>query len=339
METRPLFILGAGFSKAITNGIMPLLNELTDDIVNVLKHSDQDDIYRYWKKYIEEPNIGNIRNATNHNFEDIMTFLSSKFAYETYIDEHLKYILYQRVTEVIVEIFQRKNLEKEISHERYLIDFAHFLKHEKADIFTFNYDLVLEYLLAKVTNDELYHNHPSTYFEKWYRIKKMPSYYNDNLEKYRTHTKNILTIYKLHGSINWLYDKSSPTGIRVSSSFIPSEYAQGLDYLLVPPTMLKNFSFQTDLLNFQWQNFREKLKQAEKIYIIGYSIPQTDVATRYILQTHLNSSSEIFIVTLKPTIDIQDSWYNLFAEQDQKKKLHIIDDGFNKNAMKKMGII
>ena len=336
METRPLFILGAGFSKAITNGVMPLLNELTDDIVTALKYNDQDDVYQYWEKYIEKPNIGNIKGKGLHNFEDIMTFLSSNFPYETYIDEHLKYILYQRITEKIVDIFQEKHLNKEISGEQYLFDFANFLKKNHADIFTFNYDLVLEYLLAKVTRNEGYHKHRSTYFERWYKIKKMPSYYNDGLEKYRTHTKDVLTIYKLHGSINWLYDKSSPTGIRVTTPFISSEYTQGLDYLLVPPTLLKNFSFQTDLLNYQWQEFRQKLLSAEKIFVIGYSIPKTDLATYYALKTCVQPNCQVYIVAKAPSANKKKEWEQLFKQQ---KKLSIFEEGLDEKTLKEIGLI
>lgn len=207
------------------------------------------------------------------------------------------------------------------------------MHNERAEIFTFNYDLVLENILAQSLN---YPNHD---FDPIYTIKTMDnrntSFFNNDARDY---WRKSIKLYKLHGSINWLYDLDFQNGVRIVSSHTLPEYRQGLQCLIVPPTMLKNFELKTKLLDFQWHVFKDDLTQASKLYIIGYSIPFTDVATRFVLQTQLNPECEIFIVTLKPMLDIEQGWYDLFALQNKSGNLHILESGFNEGSIKKIGL-
>lgn len=340
MEEKEIFILGAGFSRAIAGDSMPLLHELTKEISEGITSGADNDIKNIWDQYIVQPNIGNIRSIEKQdpdknrsNFEDIMTFLSSEFAYEDYKDQHLKAILYRYITDLIVKIFERKNQEKSILQAPWLRNFAKRLHNERAEIFTFNYDLVLENLLAQSLN---YPNHD---FDPIYTIKTMDNsntnFFNNDARDY---WRKSIKLYKLHGSINWLYDPDFQNGVRIVSSHTLPEYRQGLQCLIVPPTMLKNFELKTKLLDFQWHVFKEKLAQTTKLYIIGYSIPFTDVATRFVLQTQLNPECEIFIITLKPMMDIEQGWYDLFALQNKSGNLHILESGFNEDSIKKIGL-
>ncbi|MBP5429356.1 MAG: hypothetical protein J6Y25_00495 [Elusimicrobiaceae bacterium] len=336
MSKKEVLILGAGFSRAVAGKSMPLLHELTKDINKKIICGDQE-IRHIWQKYIVGPNIGNIKsvdtNTNNSNFEDIMTFLSSNFAYEDYKDEHLKAILYRYITDLIVEIFEKKNLEKELLHEPYVRNFCQYLHSERPDVFTFNYDLVLENLL--------YQNIPgaSNVFDPMYSIKKMDLITSPFSSYEEEFWCNSLKIYKLHGSINWLYDPKFPNGIRITTTKTIPGYKQGLQTLLVPPSMLKNFVFNTKLLDFQWQMFRKKLNEITRLYVIGYSIPTTDVATRYAFQTQLNSKCRIFIITQDKSKTKQHEWEELFAIQNARNQLHIIDTGFNKESLEKIRII
>jgi len=355
MEEKEIFILGAGFSRAIARNIMPSLNGLTKEIAEGISSSSEQDIKNMWQQYIVQPNIGNIRsindpnpNKNQSNFEDIMTFLSSDFAYENYKDQHLKAILYRYITDLIVKIFERKNQEKSILQAPWLHEFAKHLHNERSEIFTFNYDLVLENLLARENNLDI------RGCEAIYSVKNMGNPYFQEYTLQVNNQTNIVTIeenpmrewkqgwhiklYKLHGSINWLYDPDFQNGVRVVSSHTPQEYKQGLQCLIVPPTMLKNFELKTKLLDFQWHVFKEKLAQATKLYIIGYSIPKTDIATRYIIQTQLNPECEVFIINYNPEADIEEGWCKLFSSQHKNENLHILKNGFNEDSLKDIGL-
>lgn len=330
MANQELFILGAGFSFAVTNGVMPLLNGLTEELLDELYLEDEADLQQLWYRYIETPNIGNVQTPKESNFEDIMTFLSAKFAYEDYKDEHYKAILYQYITERLVAIFEMKNIQKEVKNDNFLLKFAHYLRDTKADIFSFNYDLVLENLLRKIPNS-------SDVFDPLYTIRRTNSSESRAwLDSKDLFWKNSLKIYKLHGSINWMYDPEYPAGVQVVTSNTLAEYKNGLHYLLVPPTILKNFGIRNNLLDLQWQEFSEKLKYAKKIYIIGYSIPKTDIATYYALKNRVQADCQVFIISPKPK---KNEWKQLFKKQHQKKHLHIIQDEFNENSFNQLNLL
>lgn len=330
---KELFILGAGFSYAVTNGTMPLLNGLTKELVDNLKLEKDEDLFQLWQEYVLNPNIGNVQNPNKSNFEDIMTFLSSKFAYETYKDEHLKAVLYQYITERIVAILQMINLEKEISNDHYLLQFASYLRNTKADIFSFNYDLVLENLLSKIPGS-------SRIFDPLYIIKGSLAFLSGTFcDSASLFWRDSLKIYKLHGSINWMYDPDTPTGVEIVTSETLPEYYRGLHYLLVPPTILKNFVFRNNLLDIQWQEFREKLRLAEKIHIIGYSIPKTDIATYYALKTCVQPKCIVNMVVKNPSKTQIKGWKELFDKQEKQKTFNLFEQGFNENSIRNLGLI
>ena len=330
---KELFILGAGFSYAVTNGTMPLLNGLTKELVDNLKLEEDEDLLQLWQEYVVNPNIGNVQNPNKSNFEDIMTFLSSKFAYETYKDEHFKAALYQYITERIVAILQMINLEKEISNAPHLLQFANYLRKTKADIFSFNYDLVLENLLLKIPGS-------SRIFDPLYTIKGALAFLSGTFcDSASLFWRDSLKIYKLHGSINWMYDPDTPTGVQIVTSKTLPEYCRGLHYLLIPPTILKNFVFHNNLLDIQWQEFREKLCLAEKIHIIGYSIPKTDIATYYALKTCIQPKCIVNMVVKNPTKAQIKGWKELFDKQEKQSNLNLFEEGFNENSLQELGLV
>lgn len=195
MEEKEIFILGAGFSRAIAGDSMPLLNGLTTEISKGITSGSDNDIKNIWDQYIVQPNIGNIRSIeekdpdkNRSNFEDIMTFLSSDFAYEDYKDRHLKAILYRYITDLIVKIFERKNQEKSILQSSWLHNFAKHLHNERSEIFTFNYDLVLENLLARENNLDI------RGCEAIYSVKNMGNPYFQEYTLQVNNQTNIVTI-------------------------------------------------------------------------------------------------------------------------------------------------
>lgn len=316
------FILGAGFSKAITD-TMPLLNGLSQEIKDKIDITQDEDIKHFWNDFIVKNNIGNIQDKDTANFEDILTYLSTTFTYENYKEIGLKNILYEYIKEQIVEIFKEKNVDKKITDQSYLKDFLNYLVDTKTNVCTFNYDLVLENSFKKIKP-----NVKDNHFKDLYIIQKIDtglmSFFS---EENADILKNSIKIYKLHGSINWLYDKNAQNGIRVISDRTLPEYKLGLSPLIVPPTISKNFSPLTPLLNIQWYKFREELENADKIYIIGYSIPKTDIATYYALKTLIKPGTKIVIVN---KIDENDEkvkeWKVLFSKQN----LEFCFEGFTK---------
>lgn len=55
--------------------------------------------------------------------------------------------------------------------------------------------------------------------------------------------------------------------------------------LIIPPVAEKSRFYANQTIRSLWSRAREHLKQAEEIYVVGYSLPDTDLTTRLLLQT------------------------------------------------------
>ncbi|MCH7761585.1 hypothetical protein IIA15_09350 [candidate division TA06 bacterium] len=171
--------------------------------------------------------------------------------------------------------------------------FFELVKHMREDsndfpcsILTFNYDIVLDYTFR--------------YFDIYYCLSEKPS-------------NSRLKILKLHGSLNWgwcdkcneimscdlqkytsnrelyvnrLYKEGIrsteiPIGTKISKFKHPRCKNPLKGPVLVPPTWNKT-EYHTSLSNV-WRQAAKELSEAENIFIIGYSFPETDLFFKYLL--------------------------------------------------------
>lgn len=116
-----------------------------------------------------------------------------------------------------------------------------------------------------------------------------------------------VNLFKLHGSINWvyserdkcpehwdlrdanahqqnfLYETSDIVRYRLSPNlnlFRQSENGEPTLPLIIPPTF--NKGAENSYLNQVWSSAAEALKEAENIIVIGYSLPETDQFFKYL---------------------------------------------------------
>ena len=163
-------------------------------------------------------------------------------------------------------------------------------------IITLNYDLVLEEALRNLripfnyglpTKDIVFD--PSAFW-----IKRR--YYRDSVE-----------ILKLHGSLNWVapmekprllplkgipsLDRLDAAAIYSMAVYIFGSYVNilkaGKIPLLLPPTWRKTFGMQ---LSVVWRRALASIQQADRIVVVGYSFPETDLHIRYLLAAGLMTS-------------------------------------------------
>lgn len=145
-------------------------------------------------------------------------------------------------------------------------------------IITFNYDLVVEAILASMNMDVDYKLNPSESI-------------TENTEK--------VTLLKLHGSMNW-YKKKIEKGGKISSKItavpilnktmstdekmkffsvngsgdIETRFSENLESIIVPPVWNKS-SYHQEIKEI-WREAALALSNASHIYCLGYSLPQTD---------------------------------------------------------------
>jgi len=199
--------------------------------------------------------------------------------------------------------------------------FAQFLqqywkshKDEAPTIITFNYDVALEYAL---------------------HTEHEPYEYCLNEE----HIPNAIPLYKLHGSVNWGVDEKNgsiqswemkdilkangtvqPRNAKHSSLIVARNLQKRLKLpiahlagpILVPPTWSKGEYHAR--IGVIWQKAAKELSEAEAIYVIGYSLPDTDMFFRFLfaLATHSESSIRRFWV-FDPSETVKDRFLSMLG--------------------------
>lgn len=199
---------------------------------------------------------------------------------------------------------------------------------------TFNYDLALDYALQYYGSVGMNYCLPES--------ANPPSY----------------PYLKLHGSINWgfcqeckkvipvLFDEvpvgfldpeTSYVHYRLASEFSTKKHCGQLiggPPVIVPPTWNKT-GYHNDLA-MVWRKASEELASAENIFVIGYSLPQTDLFFRYLFALGTESVTRIkrFWV-FNPDQRIESNFRDLISRSIESKFKFISgEDGKFENSIK-----
>jgi SIR2-like domain len=104
-------------------------------------------------------------------------------------------------------------------------------------------------------------------------------------------------LYKLHGSLNWLYCPScQQLDVTIGQKGVHYIYEEGSDVacpdcqsrydpLIITPTLLK--TYDNILLREVWRQAEDKVSKADEVVFIGYSLPDADVLLRCMLKRAL----------------------------------------------------
>lgn len=302
-----LFILGAGASKDCG---APLMNNFLDVADDLLRAGQFDHV----KEEIEsvfrlKSELGYLYNKSNmdiHNIESLFGAIEMGRIIDRLVEHEGKSIenlrsnlislIVQTLEESILLVRQENDLPSLKGSYHMFVDYIEELGYDKCSIITFNYDLALDYALYK----------------KEYGIN-----YGFSQEG----GKNI-QLLKLHGSTNWALNAENQIKPIYFHEFkrypdIPYKKVSGLNNftiqigtrinefaeiifkesgfknvpLIVPPTWNKNM-YHGDL-SLVWKKAAEALRNARNIYVIGYSLPESDAFFRYLFALGTLSKEEI----------------------------------------------
>jgi len=104
-------------------------------------------------------------------------------------------------------------------------------------------------------------------------------------------------LLKLHGSINWYYSAATTEQIYLfSGSKKEEKNLKDLVPVIIPPVLDKTGFFEHSTIKSMWSEGKNLLKEAKKVYIIGYSIPQTDLTVKFMLQSYIPKDCEVTII-------------------------------------------
>jgi hypothetical protein len=283
MERKEVFILGSGFSRAIHED-MPLLNELT--ILVAKKIEKENGIFKnIYGEYLKNQDIV--------NFEEILTYLYQDFPWKSEKERHLLYSLYIHLAEIVTEVIKEKqdtSVEKELLAKEYIKKFLNYINDTKANVISLNYDTLLEDLSIKIFKPLDYldlYSIPIAYLKS----RTAGTFSEEDYETYR--------LLKLHGSTNWYYSATKEKTFEQIYLSIGSKKERELKDLvpvIIPPVLDKTGLFEHSTIKSMWSEAKNLLEEAKKVYIIGYSIPQTDLTVKFMLQSYIPEDCEVTIV-------------------------------------------
>ena len=78
--------------------------------------------------------------------------------------------------------------------------------------------------------------------------------------------------------------------------------SQGLRPLIIPPSLEKSSFFTHPLIKVIWSRAREAIERASSIYVVGYSLPESDTYVDLLFARSLRRLPEVFMLDINPGI-------------------------------------
>lgn len=329
-----VFFLGAGFSKAICPDY-PLLKDLTRKILENLKNDPLNLFGKGDEKLSVKQHFQEIPKSLTDNIEELLTYLSSDLPWKNERQKAMNKALYIDLTDKIVEYFHSINNDTIPSNRdnHFHSKLSSYIFKNKIPCISLNYDLLLEELLCKNIP-----NQNKKFYSKFYKIPiqnlcnriqantGMPTYSD-------ICNQELSEILKLHGSINWLYSGLNSTDPLYCSADNDNEDLKGdLIPYLIPPILDKNSFYNHNILKYLWYKAHDYLKEANEIYIIGFSFPLTDLAIRFLFQSALRNNNDVKVYVINPdkSNQIKNTYKQIFPKSQLKFDYCGIDNPLDK---------
>ena len=322
-----VFLLGAGFSK---DAGFPLANELICFIQNHLNTSMNTRDIDFKKEFSDF--LNGIHPSLFLNVELFLTYIdlallnSSVGIFTRSASAEDLRLFRRKLSGALVRAFDKAHLELKgrFSNRNVFLKFCEQLK-DGDSIITFNYDLVVE--------QELWLQRKWTFLDGYGFEKDINDFQAEWGGTYPIDllTKSPIKIYKLHGSLGWVYDDSSGQIIYIGmpnyfdgrllycekNKVAGAEWDEGTTF--IEPSYIKQFNC-TPILDI-WEKAFKIVQQSSELIVIGYSLPEADAAAQAFLSSGIRSSqiTSTTVVDLSPLVF--DKLEILFKRKVDRKKM------------------
>jgi len=324
------FLFGSGASTGTKE--LPAIPTMKDFIVKIEgKLTDEQHKSTFTK----------LKDNNNENLEDILGILYSKRDYQLGVKEEDKST--DDLIKIIEEIiFEKINIDfSETSCMEVLNIYKTFYQKvtyrnkdlSRVNIFTTNNDLFNERVLDNLNIN--YNNGFGGGLERFFNPARFGYTFSKkietSIEKYEA-LDNMIYLYKLHGSINWI-EKEGNSLFNIQEINIKHTDKKPTESVLIYPNPLKQSKSLTSPYTDIIREFQKKLLlQNSVLFVIGYSF--SDDHLNNIIYQALSSNSSISIVIFgnydKPIFKIDDKRiYKIYGsdesivfENENDKKIH-----------------
>ena len=282
---RDVFILGAGFSKSI-GGHMPTMLELGTEVrarlSGVTGFSSA------------------IPYSLGDNIEMWMTYLSQPQPWlrEPEIDLHRS--LGGRIRRCIADVIEERTALASASRSPEWLHRLVLAWHRReAVVITLNYDTLVEKAARDlVVSEKINVLHPADIYPPYFAAIASRS----GVSLFARQILQTFRLLKLHGSVNWHYSgredfhgetlfysdvpafgTADDETARIARSQRMRDLAADKETLIIPPVAEKTTYFNNETIRGLWKDAAAALQGAAALYIVGYSLPSSDLGMRFFL--------------------------------------------------------
>lgn len=286
------FLLGAGFSKAISDKF-PVMKELTSLLMERLREMGE----------IRERDI--TPAAFGDDIELWLSFLGQDHPWVSEGDNLRNRALFHEASRALGSIILER--QNEVLSQESIPEWLALLVKQwhgrRSPVITLNYDYMIEKAFSETVKAQGGGRASAA------NLSPVPiTPIHARLGGWRFGPEEIETmqLMKLHGSVSWYYS-GSPTfygetiyDINLNIVWTPDDpddlTSRALDKipLIVPPTSGKNVFFQNELVRTHWRLAAQRIGGSATLYVLGYSLPPGDEMIRLMLATV--GPSQIYVV-------------------------------------------
>lgn len=324
------FLFGSGTSV----DAIPTMSGLFDSVKKVIDElgDDSDTIKNEFTNITER--------VDGKNLEEILGIL---YSHRVYLKKKITAEAVLETCEELIKliedvIFNKINVdfsdEKSISILKVYQDFYRKVALRNKDlsrinIFTTNNDLFNETALNGLNIHYIngFNSGINRYFNpalfKYTFSKRMDT----SIEKFEP-VENIVNIYKIHGSINWIEDdKNENTFFKIKEISVPNNENETV--LIYPTPTKQNKSLGSPYVEMIREFQAKLLEPLSVLFVIGYSFSDEHVNNVIYQALATNSTMNIVIIndlSDKPIFDIDDNRiYKIWGKTSDDKELHYFD--------------
>jgi hypothetical protein len=306
-------ILGAGFSKAV-HEYLPITNQLGQDAV---EHSG----------LASDPRVPRRPFDENYPFEAWLSLLAESQPHLTESENRENAALFSRLKESIAYILDTAQTSAFVAGAPpWFYELLSLLHYRRAATITLNYDLLVEVgveshrLFGAVSEVEV-----STRDILW----DQPPLPQTGARLWGE-PQDTFRLLKLHGSLDWWSVPEDWTGATLQRAEVRSRFGSpqqmsdnerrrshpGREPFIIPPSAAKSGSYQNPMVKEIWRTAYEALRQAERISLLGYSLPTADPVMMGMLERVIRSGDQLIDVVNPFPDEIVERLIGLGATQD-----------------------
>ena len=271
------FLLGAGFSKAVCKQ-MPTMAEL----------------YELLAPLVDTPD-GFTREAYEYasgNIEKLLSYYAIPSPHDDAVEllrkEQVTILLERKIGELLQEREERGASTGLNASGKRLVSKWH---EQRSHILTTNYDTLVERIAKEGIHTATEGSEVKLYYTDLYPIPVDSAIGRDGGMVLGSSYPDTFTLYKLHGSTTWYKSIEEITFDPIYG--FESEWIGNQRYkkfitdkrrFIVPPVYDKSSLLNHESIrSLWWQAKNNALRPADNLYVIGYSLPETDAAMHVLL--------------------------------------------------------